>query len=78
MDMPTPIAQHAELPPSVYYILGFLVLGNISTIVTILFAAFKVVYNYAVLQTQTKALHRRVDLLENKRHPADTECESES
>ena len=56
----------AEIPTSVYVVVGALVLTNLGTIVTVIGAAFRVVYKFAVLETTAKALHKRVDKIENK------------
>ena len=72
MDV-TPVTQ-AALPDSVYTILGIIILTNLGVIVTVIGAAFRLVYKWAVLETTTKALHRRVDALEGKK----TEPEGES
>lgn len=67
------VTQPAQLPDSFYTILGVLLISNLGVIVTVIGAAFRLVYKFAVLQTQTKALHRRVDLLENKDYHTDNE-----
>lgn len=59
-------------------ILGVIIITNLGTIVTVIGAAFRVVYKFAVLETQTKALHRRLDILEKKKYPADNEEDQES
>lgn len=53
-----------QIPDSVYTVLGVIILTNLGVIVTVVGAAFKLVYKWAVLETTTKALHRRVDALE--------------
>ncbi len=63
--------QAAQLPDSVYMILGVIIITNLGTIVTVIGAAFKVVYKFAVLETQTKALHRRLDAIEKHRSSSD-------
>lgn len=65
--------QTASLPDSFYTILGVLLISNLGVIVTVIGAAFRLVYKFAVLQTQTKALHRRVDMLEKKQYPPDND-----
>lgn len=72
MDM-AQITTTAQLPDSFYTILGVLLISNLGVIVTVIGAAFRLVYKFAVLETKTKALHRRVDMLENKNYPADNE-----
>jgi len=63
------MSEHvAQIPDSVYYVVGVLIITNLGTIITIIGAAFRVVYKFAVVETQTKALHKRVDFLENKKH----------
>lgn len=71
------ITTNAELPQAVYYILGFMILTNLGTIVTIIGAAFRVVWKFAVLTTKVDALHRRVDLLENKKSCADNDDDTD-
>lgn len=60
------LVSKAEIPNSVYIVVGFLILTNIGTIATMIGAAFKIVYNYAVLETTTKALHKRLDEFEKR------------
>lgn len=74
-QLATPAAQ---LPDSFYMILGVIIITNLGTIVTVVGAAFRVVYKFAVLETQTKALHRRLDLLEKKKYPTEEKDENES
>jgi hypothetical protein len=69
----TELVQQAALPDSVYTILGIIILTNLGVIVTVMGAAFRLVYKWAVLETTTKALHRRVDALEKKELRADNE-----
>lgn len=78
MDTATVITQTAQLPDSFYTILGVLLVSNLGVIVTVIGAAFRLVYKFAVLQTQTKALHRRVDMLEKKDYPSDNECNTDN
>lgn len=63
---PIPVAQAAQIPDSVYTILGIIILTNLGVIVTVIGAAFRVVYKFAVLETKTNALHRRVDDLQGR------------
>lgn len=71
---PTPILEtKAAIPESFYTILGVIIMTNLGVIVTVIGAAFRLVYKFAVLETKTKALHRRVDFLENRHPPADNE-----
>lgn len=49
----------------VYIIVGFLIVSNIGTIVTTVIALVKGVYRFAEVAGMTKALHQRVDRLEN-------------
>lgn len=65
----------AALPDSVYYVLGALIIMNLGVIVTVIGAVFKVVYNYAVLTTTVKALHKRTDRLEGKRYSSDEDSD---
>lgn len=67
--------QAATIPDSVYTILGIIILTNLGVIVTVIGAAFRVVYKFAVLETQTKALHRRLDAVEKPKRSSDTEDE---
>lgn len=68
----TPILEtKAQIPDSFYTILGIIILTNLGTIITVIGAAFRIVYKFAVLETQTKALHRRLDHLEKKRRNAE-------
>lgn len=67
------VTQAAQIPDSFYTILGIIIITNLGVIVTIVGAAFRLVYKWAVLETKTKALHRRVDALEKKEYPADTD-----
>lgn len=76
MDATEAAVQAASLPDSFYTILGVLLISNLGVIVTVIGAAFRLVYKFAVLQTQTKALHRRVDLLEKKEYPSDN-CDND-
>jgi hypothetical protein len=71
-DIPA-VTQAAQIPDSVYTILGIIILTNLGVIVTVIGAAFRLVYKWAVLETTTKALHRRVDALEKSKHPADND-----
>ena len=75
--LPVVTEAQVQIPESVYYVLGFIILTNLGTIATVLGAAFRVVYKFAVIETQTKALHKRLDALENKRYNADVEDESD-
>lgn len=59
--------QAAQIPDSVYTILGIIILTNLGVIVTVIGAAFRVVYKFAVLETKTNALHRRVDDLQGRK-----------
>lgn len=68
---PAQLTQQAALPDSVYTILGIIILTNLGVIVTVVGAAFRLVYKWAVLETTTKALHRRVDALEKREAHAD-------
>lgn len=63
----------AQIPDSFYTILGIIIITNLGVIVTVVGAAFRLVYKWAVLETKTKALHRRVDALEKKEYPTDNE-----
>lgn len=60
------LINHAEIPTSIYVAVGFLIVTNLGTIATVIGAAFKIVYNYAVLETTTKALHKRLDDFEKR------------
>jgi hypothetical protein len=62
----TDLISKAEIPTSIYVAVGFLIITNLGTIVTVIGAAFKIVYNYAVLETTTKALHKRLDSIEDR------------
>lgn len=53
--------MNAELPSSVYYVLGALIFTNLGALVTIVGYVLKFVYNFAVLETKVNALHRRMD-----------------
>lgn len=64
-------ADLAALPDSFYTILGVLLISNLGVIVTVIGAAFRLVYKFAVLETKVKALHRRQDDLEGRRYPTD-------
>lgn len=77
MPTETELVTTAKLPAEVYYILGIIIITNLGTIVTIIGAAFRVVWKFAVLTTKVDALHRRVDDLEDRRKRADNECESD-
>ena len=70
-----PVSQAANIPDSVYTILGIIILTNLGVIVTVIGAAFRLVYKWAVLETTTKALHKRVDRLEKRDCPADDKDE---
>lgn len=72
------VQQAAQIPDSVYTILGIIIITNLGVIVTIITAAFRLVYKWAVIETTTKALHRRVDALEKKKRPPDNDCEEET
>lgn len=72
------VAQAAQLPDSFYYALGVLIITNLGTVVTVIGAAFRVVYKFAVLETQTKALHRRLDAVENRHRSTEERDENES
>lgn len=61
------IATTAQIPDSVYTILGIIILTNLGVIVTVIGAAFRVVYKFAVLETKTNALHRRMDDLQGRK-----------
>ena len=74
-DVVAATQQAATLPDSVYTILGIIIITNLGVIVTVVGAAFRLVYKWAVLETTTKALHKRVDRLEKKQCPPDTEEE---
>lgn len=67
--------MEAQLPDTVYYALGFLIITNLGTIVTIIGAAFRMVYKFAILEATTKALHRRLDVIENKKHETEGDDE---
>lgn len=62
-----PLETTAQLPDSFYTILGVIIVSNIGVIATVIGAAMRVVYKFAVLETKTNALHRRVDQIENKK-----------
>ncbi len=68
-------SKAAQLPDAFYYVLGVIIITNLGTIVTVIGAAFRMVYKFAVLETQTKALHRRIDSLEKKQYECDQEDE---
>lgn len=70
--------QAAQIPDSVYTILGIIILTNLGVIVTVIGAAFRVVYKFAVLETKTNALHRRVDDLQGRKYSAEERDENES
>lgn len=70
--------QAAQIPDSFYTILGIIIITNLGVIVTVIGAAFRVVYKFAVLETKTNALHRRVDGLEGRRNSTDERDEHES
>lgn len=72
----TSLTTPAAIPDSVYTILGIIILTNLGVIVTVIGAAFRVVYKFAVLETKTNALHRRVDGIENRRHSAERDDET--
>ena len=74
IDQPA-VQQAAAIPDSVYTILGIIIITNLGVIVTVVGAAFRLVYKWAVLETKTKALHRRVDALEKKNYPTDNDGE---
>lgn len=77
MDAGPLLETKAALPDSFYTILGVIIVTNLGVIVTVIGAAFRLVYKFAVLETKTKALHRRVDFLENRHSATDNESESE-
>ena len=70
------VAQAASIPDSVYTILGIIILTNLGVIVTVIGAAFRVVYKFAVLETKTNALHRRMDDLQNRKPSSDRDDET--
>lgn len=81
MDPSAVSVQAAALPDSFYTILGVLLISNLGLIVTIVGAAFRLVYKWAVLETTVKALHSRVDELqglEKKRRATDNEGTDET
>ncbi len=68
--------MQAEIPNSFYTILGLIIATNLGVIGTVIGFSFKIVYRAAVAETSLKALHRRLDRLENKKYSAD-ECDDE-
>lgn len=70
-----PAAQAASIPDSFYTILGIIIITNLGVIVTVIGAAFRVVYKFAVLETKTNALHRRVDDLQGRRTSSERDDE---
>lgn len=73
LDVLEQTSKAAQLPEAFYYVLGVIIITNIGTIVTVIGAAFRMVYKFAVLETQTKALHRRIDTLEKKQYDNEEE-----
>lgn len=62
-----------ELPSSIYYIAGAVILANVGTIATIIFASWRAVWWVSKLDSRVadaKAAavraHRRIDLLESR------------
>lgn len=66
-----PLDQTAQLPDSFYTILGVIIVSNLGVIVTMIGAAFRLVYKFAILEGKTDALHRRVDKIEDERDDKD-------
>jgi hypothetical protein len=73
-----PLENVAEIPQSVYLVVGFLIITNLGTIFTVFMAGGKAVYKFAEMVTNLKALHRRVDALENKKRSYDDDSEDEN
>lgn len=58
-----------ELPPSVYWLVGVIVLANLGTIVSVLIVGFKGVWWLSKLDSRVESVEKSVDSLEK----ADTE-----
>lgn len=75
MDPAQLTTQAAQLPESFYTILGVVLIGQATLILTIVGVAFKIWGRFVINEALGKALHRRVDRLENKKYTADTDDE---
>lgn len=53
--------MEAAIPEKFYLIIGILIITNLGVFVTLIGAGARIVYRFAVLETQVKALHRRLD-----------------